>query len=68
MAQFDSIFPKVVTVWQWTGMYMHKDLQTKVKQNVLAIIIFIIYSCAFPTVTCQNVCCEKGLLIPRYST
>ncbi len=38
----------------------YQDIDAEAAKWNSAIIHFIIYTCAFPTVTCQNVFCDKG--------
>ena len=62
MALFCSSVPvshDSVTVSQHT---QYQDPETEAAKWNSAIVSFIIYTCAFPTVTCHNVFCEKGLM------
>ncbi len=55
-----SIRPDIVTVSQHAQCQQYPE-NDAVKWNS-AIINFIIHTCSFPTMTCQHVLCEIGLL------
>lgn len=52
-----AIFMCLRTVWQWASIHPETEAA---KMNSL-IVHYIIYTCAFPTVTSQHVFCERGL-------
>ncbi len=45
----------------------YQDPETAAAKWDVAIIHFIICTCAFPSVTCQNVCSEIGLLVQKFT-
>lgn len=46
----------------------YQDPETAAHKQNSVMTDFIIYTCAFPTVTYQKVFCEKGLLIDKLKT